>query len=244
MKPKVLCSHCNALLQWEQVSCPSCGAAIDWPAGPAPARTERTERRTSSSPQYLWPAVAVAVVAVGVFAYAVLTENRPSPVPAAQTPVTAPPLNQPMAAPNMNAMAQVQALEERVKAAPNDLQTRLEYANILHDNAFYDKAIDAYRTYLAKRPNDPNARVDLGICLQSVGRNDEAIAEMRRALKDDPKHLQAHINIGVVLLKEEKLAEATEWFRKTVALSPNSEVGQRAQQMLSQHNPQQFNQSQ
>jgi tetratricopeptide (TPR) repeat protein len=185
----------------------------------------------------------VAVVAICVFAYAVLTENRPVPVPAAQANVQVAPLDQTAPAPTMNAMAEIRALDERVNANPNDLGARLQYANILHDNAFFDKAIAAYRVYLAKRPSDANARVDLGVCLQATNANDEALAEMKRALKDDPKHVQAHFNIGIVLLKQQKLSEATEWFKKTVALAPNSEVGQRAQQLLSQHNPQQFNQT-
>jgi hypothetical protein len=33
----------------------------------------------------------------------------------------------------------------------------------------------------------------------------------------------------------EMMKESNDWFRKTVALAPNSEVGKRAQQLLSQH---------
>jgi tetratricopeptide (TPR) repeat protein len=108
----------------------------------------------------------------------------------------------------------------------------------LHDGLFYEKAIPYYKIFLAKNPGDANARVDLGICYKELGNFSEAKKEMKEALKYVPKHLYAIFNLGIVCLSEGNLNEANEWFKKTVALDPTSEVGKRAQQLLTQHNSQ------
>jgi tetratricopeptide (TPR) repeat protein len=134
--------------------------------------------------------------------------------------------------------AEIQALEKDVASHPNDMALTLQLANSLHDGLFYERAIPYYKMFLAKNPGDANARVDLGICYKELGNFSEAKKEMKEALKYTPKHLHANFNLGVVCLSEDNLHEANEWFKKTVALDPTSEVGKRAQQLLTQHNSQ------
>ena len=119
------------------------------------------------------------------------------------------------------------------------MQLMLELANLSHDGRFYDKAIAYYKRYLEKNPKDVDARVDLGICYYDTGKFDEARKQMETGLKYDPKHLQGHFNLGIVNLGAGRVKEANEWFNKTIALAPNSDVGRRAKQLLEQHsNPQ------
>ena len=54
-------------------------------------------------------------------------------------------------------------------------------------------------------------------------------------MKHDPKHVAAHFNLGIVSLQAGKVKEANEWFKKTIALAPNTEMGQKAKQILEQH---------
>ena len=61
---------------------------------------------------------------------------------------------------------------------------------------------------------------------------------MSEALHYNPKHQLAHFNLGIVALSENNLQESNEWFRKTIALGPGTEIGQRAVQILNQHNQQ------
>jgi cytochrome c-type biogenesis protein CcmH/NrfG len=246
MKPKVLCSHCNAILSLGSQTCPSCGTAVEWSGAGAPAerpaqpaRKEKKSARPSSKNEIPWTGIVIGAVAIGVFLYAILTENRPTTVQAPAIGTQAPVQTAP-SGPNMAMVQQIQALQAEVNAQPKNAQKLLELANVQHDARFFDNAVSSYRAYLKLSPTDANGRVDLGICLHELGKDDDAIQEMKRALKDDPKHVQAHYNLGIVYLTLGNMTEANEWFKKTAALAPNSEMGQRAQQMVSQHNPQQI----
>ena len=115
------------------------------------------------------------------------------------------------------------------------MQMLLTLANACQDGRFFDKAIAHYKRYLEKNPKDANARVDLGVCYYESGNSDEAQNQMLTALKYDPKHVSAHFNLGIVNLSARRIQEANGWFKKTIALSPNSEMGQKAKQILEQH---------
>ncbi|MGB2869929.1 MAG: tetratricopeptide repeat protein [Bacteroidota bacterium] len=233
----VPCPICGTSNDSSNEECASCGAALkpdkrqERPAG---KREERTVKKGKVAPVAgSWKIVAgfFAFLAVGVFLLETFT--GPTRGPAKVAP-QAEPAQQPAA--NMQALSQIEEMEKQAKANPADLNLTLQLANILNDNRFYDKSIQYYKVYLAKRPHDPNARVDMGICYKELGNLGEARKQMEQALKDEPKHLFAHFNLGIVNLIEGNMTAANEWFRKTVALAPESEVGKRAQQLLAQHN--------
>ncbi len=136
---------------------------------------------------------------------------------------------------NMQALPQIEELEKRIAANPDDVKLVLQLANLLQDAKFYDKAIQNYKTYLAKQPNDPDALVDLGICYYDMGQYDEATSYMKKALQVDPKHVLGHFNLGIVALRQGKMKEANEWFRKTIELAPESPAGRQAKQFIEQH---------
>ena len=140
----------------------------------------------------------------------------------------------------MQALQHLQELEAQVKTNPGDLKLLLDLANQFHDNRFWDKAITSYKQYLDKKPKDGNARVDLGICYKENGDLTSAKREMETVLKNEPNHLNAKFNLGIVALASGDLTSSNKWFRKVVAQEPQSEVGQRAKQLLEQHNPQSF----
>jgi Tfp pilus assembly protein PilF len=136
---------------------------------------------------------------------------------------------------NMQLVNQINDLEKRVAANPSDMQSLLTLANVCQDGRFFDKAIVQFRKYLEKNPRDANARVDMGICYFETLSLEEARKEMEMALKYEPKHVAAHFNLGIVNLRAGKVKEANEWFKKTIALAPNSDMGQQAKQILEQH---------
>ena len=201
-------------------------------------------------------AVVFAVIVAGAVATDVYVskENIPEQ-PVQQEPVQPQSTGQqmdvpqPPAAANMAALPQIEDMEKQVRANPDDAGLTLQLANFLSDNRFYDKAITYYQAYLRRKPKDTNARVDMGICYKEIGQYDEATREMKKALEYDPTHLYATFNLGVVALDEGKMymdqgkmdkanamvEESNDWFRKAVALAPTSDVGKRAQQLLSQH---------
>lgn len=159
------------------------------------------------------------------------------PVSSAAGPV--PPLQTMMPTPTDTA-----PFEQAVAANPSDPAPLLKLANVLHDNGSYDRAIETYKKYLTMKPADPDARVDLGICYYELGIRDSvnatgrftlAAKEMGMAFKKSPSHQPAAFNLGVVNLHLGNMEESTKWFRKAVELDKDSELGRRAQQMLSQH---------
>jgi tetratricopeptide (TPR) repeat protein len=187
----------------------------------------------------------VAFLAVGVFILQLATTKKVEGVPQ-QAPTEEQPAS---TAPKMEALPQIEELEKRLKANPNDDTQLLQLANVLHDNHFYDRAVQRYKEYLRKHPNEVDARVDLGICYYESDRTSEAKQEMMKALQSNPSHVLGNFNLGIVNLRiaqaemtsgnsekaNEAIKEANEWFRKTMALDPNGSAGQRAQRLLSEH---------
>ncbi len=251
-----VCPRCGSPVPSGSATCPTCGAELraSGESQKRDARPRSREQKPSAGigarlmQQPAYAIAGLAAVALIVFAVAIMVDKRPVTPAESQAPTPAQPNAGPMTpqpeAPNMAAMPQIQSLEAQVAANPSDLATTLQLANLLHDNRFFDKAVQYYRTYLQKRPKDANARVDMGICLHELGNDDDAKKEMLRALADDPKHVNATFNLGIISLTQGNLTDANAWFTKTVSLAPNSEVGQRAQQLLKQHNPQLIQQSQ
>jgi cytochrome c-type biogenesis protein CcmH/NrfG len=242
VKPKAICGRCGLLLQGKEVTCPSCGVEIDWQASaiqiPAEHGKGKSDKRglqkenqagkSSTVQTGKWFLAAVVVAAVGLILYEVVLRKTPDQ---SQAPVS---VSQPM--PMMQETEEINNLEEHVRINPGDLASVLQLANLLFDHSAYQKAIMYYKQYLEERPDDADARVDMGICYKEVGNLSEAKASMLEALKYSPKHIYAHFNLGIVALSAENMTEANEWFKKTVALDPASEVAKRAQQLLTQHN--------
>jgi Tfp pilus assembly protein PilF len=246
MKPKIICTQCNASLSWNISSCPSCGASVEW----STASGASVERNTSkdrpvnvtqeSRSKIAWTPILIAAGALVVFLVVYLTEQRPSSSVNTAPPAQMAPQGTAVPGANMQVLQEIENIEARVKADPSDLGALLSLANVLHDGRFFERAIATYQTYLKQRPNDVNARVDMGICMHEMGNSKDAVKEMKRALKDNPRHLQAHFNLGIITLSMGDVNESNLWFKKTVELDPQSEIGKRAQQLLSQHNPQQL----
>jgi tetratricopeptide (TPR) repeat protein len=245
MTPKIVCTQCGSILKRTDILCPSCGVEVDWentaheivPAshkdtsGKQPQ--DKPSQRKNNSAAWSSKSIfgAIGVIAIAIVAYAVLVEKWPG------ADVVPQPVSQPVTAP-MLLPAEIQELESRAEAHPNDMALALQLANLLHDGRFYEKAIPYYKTYLMKNPNDADARVDMGICYKEIGNFPEAKNQMKTALRAAPNHLNAHFNLGIVSLSEGSIEESNTWFKKTVALDPASEVGKRAQQLLIQHNSQ------
>jgi len=245
MKPKIVCTQCGSALTRKDVLCPSCGVAVDWADTEASVETAankdtqnkkvRENKSQSKNISAAWSSKsflgAIAVIVLAIVAYAVLVEKRTG------VDVVQQQSSQPMSAP-MQLPAEIQELEKSVAANPDNMSLTLQLANSFHDALLYEKAIPYYKTYLMMNPKDADARVDMGICYKELGNFAEAKNEMNTALRYVPNHLNAHFNLGIVYLSEGNLQESNTWFKKTVALDPSSEVGKRAQQLLTQHNSQ------
>jgi cytochrome c-type biogenesis protein CcmH/NrfG len=240
---KVACPSCGVTNSTVNVLCRGCGTNLATAASLTQSRPasrkisagstkEAGKKRAPGKRLESWKTLSIAgalvvlvILGIGVF------RNPPKEVS---------PQNQslaitPDAGINPTLMNDIDALQKSVDANPKDAGSLLRLANTLHDAKFMQRAIEIYKRYLLLKPADPDARVDMGICYFESGDSPTALKEMRTALKNDPKHQMATFNIGIVNLNQGNIQESNEWFKKTVALDPKTEVAQRAQQILSQH---------
>ncbi len=237
MQPKILCGHCGGELQWSDASCKSCGVAVEWQKNSDVVASTVTQRQSFHSSKSLEKRNTskmfssqlifgiIIGIAVSLVGYEIFLDKRTSIEPANAQPAAA----------NVQAMQQIQDLEKQLQANPKNSSVELELANLFHDNMMWDKAIAHYKSYLIMNPTDANAHVDLGICYKESNNLPEAKKQMLEALSIEPKHVLAHFNLGIVTLAEGNLEESNTWFKKTIELAPNSDVGKRAQQLLKQH---------
>lgn len=230
------CSMCGSVNPPDAYRCQECGASLGTSKGkkseasqetPRPRHQKESPRESAMMGSWKMLAGFVAFIAVGVLALEYFTGNKRLPEPAMVT--------QSVPGANMQVLPQIEELEKRVAANPDDASLLLQLSHLFHDNRFYDKAIVSYGKYLELNPKNADARVDLGICYHDTGNFEEARRQMERALKDNPKHLLGHFNLGIVNLSAGNIEAANEWFRKTIALAPNSEVAQQAQHIMDQH---------
>lgn len=223
--------------------CEGCGASLDrgTPGGTA-AQPRPAERVRTGGKVERWKIAAGVVVGVVLLLFGYLELSRPpAPTPAAT-----------QAQPAMQGeppMEEVRRLQEAVRANPGSSDDLLRLANRLHDlglsaPTLLPGAIEAYTNYLKLKPGDPNARVDLGICYFELGRTDSlqspkmfsaAVREMKAALASTPGHQPAAFNLGIVCLFMGDANESAKWFRKTIELGPDTELGTRAKNLLAQH---------
>ena len=137
---------------------------------------------------------------------------------------------------DLGSLQNINNLEAKLNANPDDTETLLELAHLKNDSGFYDKAIPLYQRYLEKIPENADARIDMGVCMYNLGDYDNAIKEMKKALEYEPKHQIGHLNLGVVNLTAGNVDVAKEWFQKAVDLGPDTDVGKRAKELLNSHN--------
>ena len=136
---------------------------------------------------------------------------------------------------NLANVEDINQLEEKIKANPDDLESTLHLAHLQQDAGLSDKAISNYKKYLVKFPENADARVDMAICYYNLNDYNSAISEMETAIKYQPDHQIAYLNLGIVNLSAKNLEVSKKWFTKTIELDPNSEAGKRAQELLNSH---------
>jgi tetratricopeptide (TPR) repeat protein len=116
---------------------------------------------------------------------------------------------------------ELNALKAAVESDPRNARALIRLADLYHQAAKYDQAIDFYRRALEVRPEDVEARNHMGVCLREIGKSDEALAQFRTALSYDAGHWPTWLNLGVVaLLDKRDLEEARKAFAKVEELNP------------------------
>ncbi|MBI4548046.1 MAG: tetratricopeptide repeat protein [Ignavibacteriae bacterium] len=233
------CSLCGQYNPASASYCESCGNALTHSSKQS-SKVQRQEKQQAKRSSFLIPLtffqswkLTVALAVLFVFVIVILkATRRDDPHTSGISPHTAELINE------------IETLQKRVDNNPNDTQALLRLANVLHDVKFFPRAIEVYERYLELDPSDPDARVDLGISyfelsMADTVRGNEYIQaarnEMEKALRYAPQHQLALFNLGIVSLHSGDIEEANGWFKKCIAINPNTESAKKAQQLLNQH---------
>ena len=245
------CGHANPS---DADYCASCGASLRQKSaapsisGPSSRKAQKAKPQSAQRHLDLWQIISVATVILllGYLIYLqVASDHASGPSSAA---ASAPSAQNMPAGGSANPPVDLTPLEEAVRARPSDAAAVLKLANALHDNRMLPRAVDTYKNYLSMRPKDPDARTDLGICYFQMALADsvnsqtlfeQAAAEMEQAFSSKPDHQPSAFNLGVVYLHMGNMAESNRWFSKAVEINKDSDLGHRAQNMLTQHSFQQ-----
>ena len=71
----------------------------------------------------------------------------------------------------------------------------------------------------------------------NIGQYQTSIDTLNKLLENDPNNAQAHYIKAVALVFLQKFTQACEEYRKVMAISPNSELSQRAEEGLKKNQP-------
>ncbi len=124
-------------------------------------------------------------------------------------------------------------LEQQANARPQDAAVRIELGNLYYDAERFETAIPWYLAALSLDPNSIDASTDLAVCYYYTNQIDQALAQLDRSLAIDPRHAKTLLNQGIIrAFGREDLAGATESWQRVVEMSPDSEEGRRAKQLL------------
>lgn len=88
-------------------------------------------------------------------------------------------------------------LQEKAKAAPNDLTALQDLAIAQYQTKRYDEAVATYQQMI-KIKNEPVYHNNLGNVLRDAGREAEAIKEYQAAIAADPTLVVAYVNLGTL----------------------------------------------
>ncbi len=113
---------------------------------------------------------------------------------------------------------------DRVAAVDRDYPgILLERGLLFEDSGDVDRAIDQFKTALAKAPEDSDLQLRVGAAYVAIGRPDDALPMLRKVLEKRPTSAEANHYIGRALLLQggSSQSEAIRYLKRAVELDPN-----------------------
>ncbi len=113
---------------------------------------------------------------------------------------------------------------DRVAAVDKDYPgLSLERGLLFEESGDIEKAIDQFKSALAKAPDDPDLQLRVGSAYVAIGRSDEALVMLRKVLQKRPTSAEAHHYIGRALMLRGRIdqVDALRELQKAVDLDPN-----------------------
>ena len=110
-----------------------------------------------------------------------------------------------------------------VPVNPNDAQDYFDLGNKYYDNGEYEKAVDAYKKYIAENPQYADIYYNLGFAYWNMNDNASAAENYRRATELDPQNAVAYFSLGVALAMLNRYDEALQNVNRAIELNPQEE---------------------
>jgi tetratricopeptide (TPR) repeat protein len=113
---------------------------------------------------------------------------------------------------------------DRVAAVDKDYPgLSLERGLLFEESGDVDKAIEQFKTALAKAPDDPDLQLRVGSAYVAIGRPDDALPMLRKVLEKRPTSAEAHHYIGraQMLKGTSEQDDALIHLKRAVDLDPN-----------------------
>ena len=112
-------------------------------------------------------------------------------------------------------------LESCVEFAPDHLQARIDYVNILIRKTRFEKAHEQAKLLLEREPDNPGFQSTLAGTLVGLGRFDDGIALYREVLETHPYRADLHVQVGHARKTVGLLDEAIESYRSAYSRRPD-----------------------
>ena len=112
-------------------------------------------------------------------------------------------------------------LESCVEFAPDHVQARIDYVNILIRKTRFEKAREQARLLLEQAPDNPGFKSVLATTLVGLGRFDEGIALYQQVLQAHPYRTELHVQTGHAQKTVGRLDEAIESYRAAYRRQPD-----------------------
>ena len=107
----------------------------------------------------------------------------------------------------------------------------LEEGNVFFKDGKYDTALTMYEEFLTKNPGAYQVLLNIGDCYREKGEYDKAIEKYNRLIEQSASDVTMGKNlsakglaaIGLCLMKQGKLAESQDYFKKSIDMAPQDE---------------------
>ena len=119
-----------------------------------------------------------------------------------------------------------------MKCYPTDAASPFNLGNVLRVNGRQIEAEAAFRAATRADPTFAEAWYNLSDLLDEQGRSQAAVDCLRRALEAAPDYADAMFNLALMLQRNNKYAEAAEYWHRYLANDAQSEWAARARRSL------------
>lgn len=119
----------------------------------------------------------------------------------------------------------LQASQELLATNPGSVEVHLLNAESLEQQGEWKKAMEEYRTVLARQPRRTGIHYQIGRLILSQPKTDttfrDATAEFEAELRNDPGNPGAHYVLGEIARQQDQFPQAVEQFTQATKLDPN-----------------------